>query len=216
MNDKDCGGSSFWDCSPKDILDAGKDFTREAWETVRGSLVVAATQVWEFLKGCAPFVGEVFGSVREMVTQLGQLAADPQKFVDEKLQLARTVKAAVREDGEAFAIEVLGGMVDRDLFNQNKAKWAGKLAWEVAVTVLTGGVGGVGGRFAKQFADMNKFLRTIDDWLSGRRNGNNGNDPDGDSDATTAGDVPGRQLQRLHPGPAGRRDQATDQPGPRR
>ncbi len=72
-------------------------------------------------------------------------------------------------------------MVDRDLFNQNKAKWAGKLACEVAVTVLTGGVGGVGGRFAKQFADMNKFLRTIDDWLSGRRNGNNGNDPDSDS-----------------------------------
>ncbi len=92
------------------------------------------------------------------------------------------MKAAVREDGEAFAIEVLGGMVDRDLFNQNKAKWAGKLACEVAVTVLTGGVGGVGGRFAKQFADMNKFLRTIDDWLSGRRNGNNGNDPDSDSD----------------------------------
>ncbi len=103
------------------------------------SVVVAAKQVWEFLKGCAAFVGEVFGSVGEMVTQLGQLAADPQKFVDEKLQLARTVKAAVSEDAEAFAIEVLGGMVDRDLFNQNKAKWAGKLACEVAVTVLTGG-----------------------------------------------------------------------------
>ncbi len=107
-NDKDCGGSSFWDCSPKDILDAAKNVAREAWETVGVSLVVAAKQVWEFLQGCAAFVGEVFGSVREMVSQLGQLAADPQKFVDEKLQLARTVLTAVREDAEAFAIEVLG------------------------------------------------------------------------------------------------------------
>ena len=75
-------------------------------------------------------------------------------------------------------------MVDRDLFNQNKAKWAGKLACEMAVTVLTGGIGAVGGRFAKQFADMNKFLRAIDDGLTNRRNGNN-SDPDRDNSPGT-------------------------------
>ncbi len=52
----------------------------------------------------------------------------------------------------------------------------GKLACELAVGILTGGISAASGRLAKQLADLPGLMRKIDDWLTRRNNGGDGND----------------------------------------
>lgn len=179
-DEADCSLSRFWECGDE-IVDAVVDAAEVALDALVGPIKAAMEQVWSFLKGCAAFVGEVFGSVKQVLTQMGELVANPQKFVEEKLQLVQKMVAAAKQDAGAFATEVLGGMVDRDLFEKDKAMWAGKIGCELAIGILTGGASAAGGRLAKQLADLPGLMRKIDDWLTRRNNGTDGDgtDPDG-------------------------------------
>ncbi len=79
-----------------DIVGAVADAAGEAWDTIGGPVLAAAQQVWSFLKGCAAFVGEVVGSIGEVLTQMKELAADPERFVEEKVQLVQKMLTAAR------------------------------------------------------------------------------------------------------------------------
>ncbi len=177
-DDADCRLSRFWDCGD-DIVEAVADRAGEAWGAVGGPVLAAAQQVWSFLKGCAAFVGEVIGSVREVLSKMGELVDDPQRFVEEKVQLVLKMVSAAKQDAGGFATKVLGEMFDVELFKKNPAMWGGKLACELAVGILTGGISAAGGRLAKQLADLPGLMRKINDWLTHRNNGND-SDPDGE------------------------------------
>lgn len=179
INDEDCGWATPWDCSPSDILDAVTDLAVDVvWATLPPPVKDALRLVWNFIQGCASFVGDAFGSMQDVFAQFGQLVTDPQRFVSEKLDVAKTIYDGVRADPAGFATEFLGQAVEWDLLQSNPAQWAGKIGCQLAVAVLTGGAAAAG-RFGDLLGDVNRFVDRVRDWM-GRRDGNGDRDIDVD------------------------------------
>ena len=114
------------------VLDALPAVAREALETAL-----------DFLSGCAKYGIDAVGDVVASIGQVKDLLTDTETFVNEKLATAQELYSAVRSDPEAFFSE-MGGEVFKEvlqtkLYNENKAKWAGYMGCQIAVSVLTGG-----------------------------------------------------------------------------
>ena len=128
------------------------------WETLPGPVQEALEQVWEFIKGCAAFVGDTLGSIKEVFTHFGQVLTDPGGFIHERLDVAKGMYDGLRADSVAFSKQFLGDAVEWPLLQSNPAQWAGKVGCELAVAVLTGGLG-ESERFASVVGDVNKVSR---------------------------------------------------------
>ena len=167
-DDDGCGWSTFWECSPGEIVEAAKDALVEvAGLIVPQEVLDAAEQVWQFLQGCAAFVGEVVGSVRDVFAQFGQLLTDTSGFIRDKLGLAQVLYDAIRLDPATFAREFALDTIDADLLQRSPARWAGQIGCEMAVGILTAGAGAT--RLRRIFADAG-FADRVREWMR-RRDG---------------------------------------------
>ncbi len=151
-----------------------------------GPVLAAAQQVWSFLKGCAAFVGEVIGSVRQVVSQMKELVDDPQRFVEEKVQLVLKMVSARRTPGasppRSWARCSTSSCSTRTR-RCGGASWPVSWPWASSPAVSPA----ASGRLAKQLADLPGLMKKIDDWLTRRNNG--GDDDGGEGDDTDAGDA---------------------------
>ncbi len=212
-DDDDCSWDTPFDCSPSDIVDGFTDLAADAaWAALPEPVKDALQMVMDFLKGCARFVGDVLGSIQKVFAEMGQLITDTQGFIEEKLNLARSMFEAIKTDAPGFAREFLDETFELDLLDRNPAEWAGKIGCELAVGILTGGAA-AGARFTKAFGDVTSFMRRVADWLR-RRDGDGGDGRDGDDNGGTAcpvssfpsgtlvllADGDRRPIEAVHPG----------------
>ena len=135
----------------------------------------ALEKVWDFLEGCASFVGDTFGSIKDVATQFGQLVTNGPAFIRDKLDVAKSLHDGIRADPGGFSTEFLGDAVELDLLESNPAQWAGKVGCELAVAILTGGAA-ASGRFANLLGDASRFANRVRDWIRRRDSDRNGAD----------------------------------------
>ena len=130
--------------------------------------------------------GEAFESFSSLVTQAGELIDDPSGFVNEKWMIVTELSAALQDDPDAFLLEFGGaavnGLLRLELLEEPRtasdiATWAGAIACDVAVALLTGG-GGLFARFGARYAGG--FAEFIEDLsIFNRRDRNNDGDGPG-------------------------------------
>ena len=173
MDDRHCSIGTVGHCSLSDVADALAD----AGEALVAGSLGALGQVWAFVQGCAAFVGQAFTSIVDLGRQLGELAADPARFMDEKFALAQELYRAIDANAGAFAREFLNDEFQLGMIETDRGRWVGMIGCEVAVAVLTGGAGSV--RVAKLLS-RDGFLDSLRDFE--RRH---------DSDDGTPNDGPG-------------------------
>ncbi len=115
--------------------------------------------------GCSRIGLEALQGVWQGVQMAAQASSDPAGFIAEQVDMAMAVKAQVEADPEGFAREMLGGVFDEDLYNENRNQWIGKMVCEVIIIVLsavfTGGAG-IAARFGPKVA---KVFAKLDDLI---------------------------------------------------
>lgn len=165
-----------WGSGTVDCVKAGAsevvDFVQEQATELYALLPGPLKAVVDALAGCAEFGIDAVKSLWSSIETLGQAIADPQGFVTEQLDLLKSLKQALETDPEGFIKEFLGEQVDLKLLQENKAKWIGKMACEVAVAVFSAGVG--------SSTRIGKIFSRIDDikaWVKGKLHLPGGKDP---------------------------------------
>ena len=160
------------------------DYVKEKAAAVYAILPGPLKAVVDILNGCAAFVGDAAKNLWGTLVQLSSAAAHPQEFINEQLEVLRTLKQALEADPIGFAKEFLGNELELDLLRDKPAEWFGKIGCEVAVALFSAGVGS-GTRIGKIFQRIND----IKAWVK-----NKVNLPGDGRDRTPDGDVPGDQT----------------------
>lgn len=169
----------------RDRFERGWDRTRDRANDAAEWVLDNTTRAYQFLNnakhvanaikrafaGCVEVLGDLVGTVKSLFDAGAEFIDDPEAFLGEKMEAIRTMIAAAQDDPAGFALEFLKGVVDAELYEEDPVKWAGKMACEIGIEILTGFASGR--LFAKAFGTIEKFFQRFN-----KKNGNNKSDSD--------------------------------------
>lgn len=139
------------------------NWSQEAWDDLSSGVLRAAQIVWDMAVGCFSNILDIIDTIKDVLTKLKELAVDPIAFLKNQFETLKAMVDAVRDSPGDFAVTVLEGAFEAELFRTNLPQWIGKFACQAAVALLTGG-----GSLANNLGGAVRLIGKLNDYLSSK------------------------------------------------
>jgi len=120
------------------LRDVGEQIVQEAIDLILEEFPILQ-EVVNFFSGCGDAALEAAGGILDILNELKAAITDPVEFATTKVQEFKDLIAAIKEDPEKFALEVLGDLAKLDVLeNEGVGAWLGEVSCMLAIEFFSG------------------------------------------------------------------------------